>query len=1044
MRKFTLVVLFMALAVISRSQTLSFSLVTAPCHNDGLLTINVTGLTPPLTVSWTTYGTSGATITHTGVTGLFDALTGYSGGPVYVYATDGVSAAANSYGGMPPFYFSVHTTPEVCPTLGSASASISGGTGPYTYQWYNIATSATVGTGTPINLPTGQYGVMITDAAGCTYGTQDDTYDTASSAIIGYIAPFTVSLNATTANCTNGTASVVSVSSGAALPVTYLWNNGATTAAIAGLTTGFYSVVITDALGCVNALDSGSSSAGIYVPQSVAISAPVTATPTSCLDTNGAVIAFGSGGVSPYTYLWNNGSAAQSQTGLAAGYYSVLATDANGCIGSGAAYVNVSTPISVTYSSTPSLCTSPTGNATLVPAGGTSPYTVLWYTAPPQTTPTATSLSAGNYNFRVTDAVGCVQTGTVTVPPVDVISLSFSSTPALCTLSTGSINVAAVGGITPYTYLWNTGATTPSLTGVSSGYYTLTVTDNMGCSVTKSPYLPSNSPVTLAVNTTPASCIFTNDGMLTAVPMGGSAPYAYGWSTGGTSATITGLPYGPYWSYVTDASGCTASTYTWLPFDSSATDCYCTISGTIYNDTNSNCTQDPGEAGINNVQVYCSGIGYTYTDASGHYSFLVPSGTYTVSETILAFYPLAPCETNGKVVTTVAAAGCVQTINFANTMDTIHDMHISTWDYSFPVIGNTYTQITTISNDGTIEEDSVLAIYADDGQILTPTFTPSGVFTGPANHYNTAAGFPAMVPGQTNFYYTNYNVPTDIPINTPLNFYDSIAYKAPLDNWLTDYSPWNNVNNLSTVTVAAYDPNFKEVSPKGTGPTGLITYADSTLEYMVHFQNTGTAPAQNIIVVDTLDNNLDWTTLRPEYMSAACKVTLQQIGSLKVAKFTFRNIFLPTKTSNDLRSNGMFTYTIKTMPGLPIGTQFKNHASIYFDYNAPVMTNQTLNTLGATATTAVNNTTAEPQRSFTIYPNPAGQNFYSVINSAASVSAEMSISDVTGKVLASKTIALQKGAQTIATNISTLAPGVYFVTLNNNGKTETQKLVVIK
>ena len=225
---------------------------------------------------------------------------------------------------------------------------------------------------------------------------------------------------------------------------------------------------------------------------------------------------------------------------------------------------------------------------------------------------------------------------------------------------------------------------------------------------------------------------------------------------------------------------------------------------------------------------------------------------------------------------------------------------------------------------------------------------------------------------------------------------------------------------------------------------GLITYADSTLEYMVHFQNTGTAPAQNIIVIDTLDNNLDWSTLRPEYMSAACKVTLQQIGSLKVAKFTFSNIFLPTKTSNDLRSNGMFTYTIKTMPGLPIGTQFKNRASIYFDYNAPVMTNQTLNTLGASSTTVVSNTAAEQKKSFTIYPNPANRSFYSVINSTSATSAEMSISDVTGKVLISKTIALQNGAQTISTNISALSPGVYFVTLNNNGKTETQKLVVIK
>ena len=1041
MRKIALFVLFIAFTASSWAQTLSFSLVTPPCNSDGLLTVNMTGLTPPLTVSWYTSGSTGTTITHTGVTGLFDALTGYTGGPIYVYATDGTNAASNSYAGAPPFSFLTSTTPEFCPTLGSASATVVGGTSPYTYQWYNINTSAVVGAGSPVSLPTGNYGVMITDASGCVYGTKY-TYDS-SMAFVDYVAPFTVSMNATPANCTNGTASVVSVSLGATLPVTYHWNNGATTAMISGLTTGYYSVLVTDAVGCTSGIDTSASS--VFVPQSVTISVPVTPTPATCTDTNGAVIAFGSGGVTPYTYLWSNGATTPAQTGLASGAYYVTVTDANGCIGSGAGYVSVSTPITVTYAATPSLCTSPTGNATLTAIGGTSPYTVLWYTAPPQTTPTATSLAAGNYNFKVTDAVGCIQTGVATVPPVDVISLSFTSTPALCTLSTGSLSVAAIGGVTPYNYSWSTGGTTNTISGVPAGFYPLTVTDAMGCSVTKDPYLPNYSPMGLGVSTLPASCIFTNDGALTAVPMGGTAPYSYGWSTGGTTPTISALPYGPYWLHVTDATGCTADDYTWLPFDSSATDCYCTISGTIYNDTNANCTQDPGEPGINNVQVYCTGIGYTYTDASGHYSFMVPSGTYTVSETVLAFYPLAPCQSNAIVVTAAASTGCVHTVDFANTMDTIHDMHIATWDYSWPVVGNSYTQITTISNDGTVEEDSVFTGYKSDGQLLAPSFTPSGVFTGGSSfYYNTAAGFPAMPAGSSSTFYMNYNVPTDIPIGTTVVFNDTVTYKAPVNNWLTDYSPWNNVNYFTATTVAAYDPNFKEVSPKGVGPTGLITYDDSTLEYMVHFQNTGTAPAQNIVVVDTLDGNLDWTTLRPEYMSAPCKVTMVQQGSSKIVTFTFNNIFLPTRTSDDLRSNGLFTYTIKTKPGLPLLSQIRNRASIYFDYNAPVMTNQTLNTIGASTTSVANNTAVEAARSFAIYPNPANMSFYSVINSTSATAAEMTISDVTGKVQASKTVELQKGANTISTSISTLAPGVYFVTLNNSGKTETQKLVVIK
>jgi uncharacterized repeat protein (TIGR01451 family) len=301
-----------------------------------------------------------------------------------------------------------------------------------------------------------------------------------------------------------------------------------------------------------------------------------------------------------------------------------------------------------------------------------------------------------------------------------------------------------------------------------------------------------------------------------------------------------------------------------------------------------------------------------------------------------------------------------------------------------------------------------------------------------------------MNPGSDEVFYMNYNVPANIPVNTSVLFLDSVAYKTPISNWLTDYSPWNNVNYFTTTTVAAYDPNFKEVSPKGTGPTGLITYADSTLEYMVHFQNTGSSAAQNIIIVDTLDNNLNWTSLRPVYMSAPCKVTMQQVASYKIVKFTFNNINLPTQTSSPMGSNGMLTYTIKTNSGLPLGTQFRNHASIYFDYNAPVTTNTTLNTLGASSTTAVNNPSIEKTNSFTVYPNPANKDFYAQVNSSAVASAEMYISDITGKILISKTITLQQGTQTISTDVTQLAPGMYFVNLTQNGKIQTAKLVIMK
>jgi uncharacterized repeat protein (TIGR01451 family) len=1028
MKRLSTLLLYLVLVVAAHAQSVSLTLTTAPCHDDGVLTANVTGLTPPLTVSWHTSGYGATTITHTGVSALTDALTSYSGGPIYVSVTDGTSTASGSYAGMPPFTYSISTTSAVCPALGTATATVTGGTSPYIYSWFNSASMSTVGTSNPISVPSGNYGVTITDAAGCTYGSMS-VYDSG----LVYVTPsYSVSTTTTTANCTNGTAAVTAP--GAVPPLGYLWSAGATTSSISGLSMGSYSVMVTDATGCV-------ASAYAYVSQAITITVPTTPTPATCLASDGAVMAFGSGGIPPYTYLWSNGATTASQTGLPAGYYGVTVHDANGCIGNGNANVIASTPITVTYSSTASSCTSASGTATIVAAGGTPPYSYLWYSYPVQTTATATNLAPGNYDFKVTDAMGCIRTGTVIVNPIHIITASFTSTSATCTLPNGSLHVTPSGGTTPYTYSWaGSSSTTASLTAATGGYHYVTITDAAGCAVTKYGIIPITSPMSLSVGSTPASCIFNNDGGATAIASGGTTPYTYHWTSGGSTSSISGVAHGNYWIYVSDAIGCTANQYVSIGYNASNTSCYCTVQGTVYHDANNNCTQDPGEAGIPNIQMNCGGH-YTYTNASGHYSFMVPSGTYTVTETVLAFYPLSSCQSNSIVVTAAAATGCTIPVNFANVINPIHDVHISTWDYTPAIPGNTYNQITVVSNDGTVAESAPIGGYKTDGQLFTPTFAPGGVFSGSGNYYTTALGFPSMSAGASQTYHAAYSVPTSIPLGTSVVFKDSTAYTAPMSNWLSDYSPWNNVDYFTTNVIGSYDPNFKEVSPKGTGPNGNITYADSVLEYMVHFQNTGTYFAENVVVVDTLDDNLDWTTLRPVYMSAPCKVTLDQSGSSKVATFTFSNIHLPAQSMDDLRSNGMFTYTVKTKHGLAVGSQIRNTASIYFDYNAPIKTNGTLNTI---ATNGIANTPQATYGSFALYPNPANNSFNTVINAEADGNATMLVADITGKMLITKTVALVRGAQTIATDASQLAPGIYLVSLNHDGKTETQKLVIMK
>ncbi len=1040
MKKIFPLILLLSASLSSIAQTVSFSVPVTPCNNDGVLTANFSGLTPPLNVTWTTHGTPSTTITHI-VTGMSDALTGYSGGPVSVLVVGTSSSAVGSFPGMPPLTYTTTTTDEICPALGSVSATGMGGTAPYTYRWFDASTGSVIATGSSTSVHAGRYGVIVTDASGCVYGTGAD----GAVANVPYVS-FSATVTATPANCTDGVATVSAVDPSAVPPLSYLWSNGATTPSISGLSTGNYAVEITDSFGCRATRDTfltPFTANTVFVPQTTVISIPLTPTPASCTSSDGAIASFVSGGTAPYTYNWSNGATTASQTGLPSGAYYLTVTDANGCIGSAGGSIGTATPISVTVSSSPSLCTSPTGNATVTPAGGTAPYSIVWNTVPAHTGTTATLLAPGAYRFTVTDAVGCIRTGMATINPVNILTTTFSATSPMCTLSDGSVSVMPAGGATPYTYLWSNGATTPSITSVPAGRYSVTVTDAMGCHKSHGYDLTPVSPVGVGLSVSQETCIFANDGAITATPFGGTPPYTYGWSGGGTTSTITGLNHGYYYLHVTDATGCTRSTRAYVGYDATETSCYCTIEGTIYDDVDNNCVQGSGEMGIPHVQVYCSGIGYAYTDASGHYSFKVPSGAYTITEKLAPYRMLSPCQLNDIPVTVTASTGCVHTIDFANTSTPIHNMRISSSSISLPVPGNVAIEKLIIINEGTVTEDSVMTSYQADGQLYSPMFVPSGAFSGSPYLYTDTTISP-LAPGESREFIIRYNTPINIPAATVVNFRDTVSYNRPLSTWLDDYTPANNVRNHNTTVVASYDPNFKEVYPKGTGANGIIAATDTVLEYTVHFQNTGTWYAQNIVVIDTLDSDLDWTTLHPVYESAHCQVTLQESGSVKVAKFTFNNINLPPQIFDDLRSNGMFTYTIKTKPGLAVGTQFKNRASIYFDYNEPIVTNTTVNTIGSNGPIGVAvNSVTEPN-SFRVFPNPASGSFSAVINSDKAGIAMMNISDMSGRNLIHKKVNVAKGQNSFTTDIQHFAAGIYFVSINNDGTTRTQKLIVIK
>jgi hypothetical protein len=1038
MKKIILGVAMSLVAIVINAQTLTGTVTTQPCNNNGVYQVTAAGLTAPISY---TYYTGGSIIVHTNVNSLTDQLTNFSasGGYITCYASDGVNFAYANATYTMPFYVNVNSTSPICPNItGTLSASTHSGTaGPFSYTWTEINTLATY-TGSNIAAPLGDYTLSVMDqVTGCFVNLTD------SSLNLNQLSNISITYSTTTANCTNGTASITAT--GGVLPYTYQWNNGANTPSIGGLVQGIYTATVTDAQGCVS--NGGWNAA--YVQQAISINVNASVTNATCIQTDGSAIAFASGGMPPYSYLWSNAQTGQTLTAVPAGNYHVLATDANGCISSQTGiYINTSTPISVTNVVTASSCTTATGSAALTITGGTTPYTIAWNTSPALSGATITGRQPGTYAFTVTDAAGCKRTGTVYIPPVSTINANAYASTVICPANTGNVLTSVSGSNPPFTYAWSNGSTASQLNNVPLGGYSCVITDAVGCSATKYVSVYALSSVNIGIAPTAASCKFTADGSVTATATGGSSPYTYHWSNGQTGPNATGLLTGNIWVTVTDANGCSASDHAFVSYNASNTSCYCTITGKVYQDANNNCAIDGGENGIQNIMIHCAGAGYAFTDANGNYSFQVPTGTYTLSESVNSNYPLAACQSNAMVTSVTAGSGCTTTVNFANNVIVQHDLHLLTtsYPYSAPIPGNPYYQRVIIQNDGTVAEGNIQVAYVNDGQLGAMTSSPA-LFTQQdainyPNWYSIQSGFANLVPGTSGQINLTYNTPTNIPLNTVVNFYDSTAQATPINtNWLLDESPWNNVQNYQQTVIGSFDPNFKEVSPKGNGPQGYIATKDSVLDYVIHFQNEGTYYAQTISVVDTLDSDLDWSTLRPGYSDHHYTTTVSENG---VVTFKFANINLPWKSQyGDVMSSGMVAYTIKSRHNLAQGTQIKNKAAIYFDFNAPVITNTTLNTLNDLLSSVEENTVIE-NGDIVLFPNPTSSLLNVTINSKVSNNAVVNVLDLSGKVLKTKQLSVNEGRNTLQEDVSGLPSGIYFVQVKCNESMVTKKLVIIK
>ena len=434
---------------------------------------------------------------------------------------------------------------------GTATVSnVVGGSAPYSYSWAPSGGNAATATG----LCPGTYTVTVTDASLCNTSTAVITITTTGGGV-------TLSGTETNASC-NGVCdgSSINTVTGGTPPYTFTWssavanNTVAATNTASGLCAGTYTLTVTDANNC-------STTRTVTIAQPSAVNVTLTTSPSTCGLPNGSASAIVTGGTGPYTFLWTpSGCTTASCNNLVGGAYSVNVTDANGCPGIGLGTVNSLVSPTVTVVSTVNvLCFGlNTGSAAVSSSGGTNPITYSWSNGDTDTL--AGNLTAGTYTVIATDASGCTDTAVVTINEPPQLTATTTQIDVLCFGdNTGSATVTPNGGTAPYSYAWSSGGTGATEGSLIVGTYTCDITDANGCIASVTVTITEPPQLTATATSTNVTCFGASDGTGTASVAGGTQPYTYAWSTGGTAATEVGMGPGQHTCNITDANGCTTS-----------------------------------------------------------------------------------------------------------------------------------------------------------------------------------------------------------------------------------------------------------------------------------------------------------------------------------------------------------------------------------------------------------------------------------------------------------------------------------------------------
>jgi conserved repeat domain len=443
---------------------------------------------------------------------------------------------------------------------------------------------------------------------------------------------------------------------------------------------------------------------------------------------------------------------------------------------------------------------------------------------------------------------------------------------------------------------------------------------------------------------------------------------------------------------------------------------YYEITGTNRIDTGANgcSTADPVYPNLKLRIANGSNIGFLVTRADGSFSIPVQTGNNVITPVLenTNYFTASPASATVNFNTATSPYNLSFCLTPAGNKTDVQIMMMPI-TAARPGFDATYKLI--YKNKGNQVENGTINLAFPDNSIDLVSAAPAAISSNGMLAWN----FTNLNPMETREITLVFNVNSPMEIPAVING-DILYYTASIATANTDIDMYNNTFTLNQTVVGSYDPNDKTCLEGTAVP---VTAVGKYVHYLIRFENTGTYPAENVVVTDMIDaTKFEINTLEP---ISGSHPYITRIKGQKV-EFIFENINLPF---SDATNDGYIMFKIKTKTNLGVGSTFTNEAKIYFDYNLPIVTN-----LASTSIALLGRPDFNFEDYFKLYPNPTKNRINIEIKDGLGLSS-LEIYSFDGKVI----MAVPQPTTTL--DVSSLAAGAYFIKVHTEKGSATTKFI---